>query len=246
MNNDEAKFVLRAYRPSGLDADDPAFSAALVQARHDPLLCEWFRREQALDMVVAAKLREIAPPADLREQIMAGVRISRHAHRVRSRMAAWAGIAAGLAVVLALGDLWQGRRVEAAQQRLAAFTVNDTRHGDHHAEQGALVQDLLARLGRAETALPGSLPIDLAALKRDGCRTVTFAGREAIEVCFNRDGTWYHLYVMERGSLPRRFIGRSPATLTEDGAAVAVWSDDRFDYAVVSPKGQTTLALLTA
>lgn len=246
MTNDEAKFILRAYRPSGRDSQNAAFAEALQQTRQDPALGTWFEREQTHDRLIAGKLREIAPPADLREKILTGARLSQVRRPMQRRLSAWIGLAASIVVIVALGDLWQGRRLAAAQAELARFTVNDTAHGDHHADQGPLVRDMLALLANRGVALPGSLDVDISALKKDGCRTVMFNGREAIEVCFKRDGTWYHLYVMERGALPRRIMNRGPALLTANNAAVAMWSDDRYDYAVVSPQGMAALERLTA
>ena len=71
MNNNEAKFILRAYRPSGRDAADPAFNSALAQAKSDPALGAWLVREQAFDALITKKLRAIVPPPDLREAILA-------------------------------------------------------------------------------------------------------------------------------------------------------------------------------
>lgn len=245
MNNDEAKFVLRAYRPSGRDSQDTAFAEALRQVKQDPALGAWFEREQSHDRLIAGKLREINAPADLREKILTGARMSRVRRPLRGRWTTLIGLAASIAVMVTLGDLWQGRRLAAAQEGLARLTANDAARGDHHADEGASVRDMLAVLASREVALPGSLNVDIAALKKDGCRTVMLNGREAIELCFNRDGTWYHLYVMERGALPARVLRRRPALLTENHAAVVVWSDDRYDYAVVSPKGMAALERLT-
>ena len=44
MNNQEAKFILGAYRPGGRDAVDPMFSEALAQAGRDPELRAWFEK----------------------------------------------------------------------------------------------------------------------------------------------------------------------------------------------------------
>ncbi|MDB6169002.1 MAG: hypothetical protein JWM88_1866, partial [Verrucomicrobia bacterium] len=77
MSNNEAKFTLGAYRPNGRDAGDAMFGEPLRQARTDPALGAWFERAQAHDAAMAAKLREIAPPAALREAILAGARASR-------------------------------------------------------------------------------------------------------------------------------------------------------------------------
>ena len=43
-----------------------------------PNCAAWFAREQAFDAAIAAKLREINPPAELRDNIIAGGR-DRHA-----------------------------------------------------------------------------------------------------------------------------------------------------------------------
>lgn len=77
MNNEEAKLILAAYRPSGQDATDPLFAEALEQARRDPDLKTWFKAQLAFDTSVAAKLREVQPPPGWREIVLAGARVSR-------------------------------------------------------------------------------------------------------------------------------------------------------------------------
>lgn len=241
MNNDEAKFVLRAYRPSGLDASDSMFTTALLQSQHDPKLGSWFAREQSYDMVLAAKLSEIMPPADLRDRILAGGRVSRRPRFAQRRLVNWLALAASIAVVMAMGEFWQGRRVEAAQVRYAQFAVDDTQNGHHLPAKGEVLKNILATLARPETSLPGSLPFSMEEMKSNGCRTVRFAGQDTVEICFARDGTWYHLYVTSRGALPRSFTKRSPVLLAVNESAVAVWSDSNYDYAVVSSKGMSAL-----
>ena len=66
MNNNEAKFILSAYRPGGRDAGDPGMATALAQAKSDPVLGAWFARERAHDAAVAWKLRAVVPPVGLR------------------------------------------------------------------------------------------------------------------------------------------------------------------------------------
>src|SRR6185295_12013962 len=77
MNNQEAKFILGAYRPDGSDATDPMFAEALTMVERDPELRDWLERQRAFDRAVAAKVRAIVPPAELREAILAGGRASR-------------------------------------------------------------------------------------------------------------------------------------------------------------------------
>src|SRR5262249_23608223 len=77
MDNREAKFILNAYRPGGRDASDPRFSEALEQARRDPILQRWFDETVAFDTAIIDKLSAAPVPSDLRESILAGVKVSR-------------------------------------------------------------------------------------------------------------------------------------------------------------------------
>ncbi|MGH7997549.1 MAG: hypothetical protein ACREFX_14475, partial [Opitutaceae bacterium] len=96
MNNDEAKFILGGYRPGGRDAGDAAFAEALDQARRDPSLAAWLERSQAFDRAISERLKTVAPPADLRQAILAGGRLSRGSRpRRRSRsLPVWLALAA--------------------------------------------------------------------------------------------------------------------------------------------------------
>src|SRR5688572_8948158 len=97
MNNQEAKFMLGAYRPDGQDAGDPMFAEALGQVERDPELRTWFERERKFDTHVSEKLRALAPPPELRAAILAGARAS------RPRLRWWANplwVAAAAAVVM--------------------------------------------------------------------------------------------------------------------------------------------------
>jgi hypothetical protein len=246
MNNEEAKFILRAYRPGGRDADDATFSGALTQARRDPALGSWFAREQAHDTAVAEKLGGIAPPAGLREAILAGGKVSRlQSERRRRRRPAGLALAASVLVLLSLAGVWQGRRVSAARERYAEFAVNDALHGHHEMARGAVMGALVARLGSAAQKLPGKLAFDEAQLKAQGCRTLRFAGHDVLEVCFARDGTMYHLYVLPRAALPDALLPSSPRLLAMNGPAVATWTDGKHEFAVVSPAGMAALERLT-
>ena len=101
MNTEEAKFILSAYRPNGADTADATFGDALRMAGGDPQLGGWFERSRAHDAAVAGKLRQVVPPAGLREAILAGARVS----DTRRRSGFGWGWAAGLAAAAALASL---------------------------------------------------------------------------------------------------------------------------------------------
>ncbi len=102
-----ARLLFSAYRPSGQDADDPAFAAAIEAAKNDPELAHWLAEQQAFDQAVAGHLRTVEIPADLRARILAGAALSRpHSRWTPARvwalvalLAAIAGVCIALAVV---------------------------------------------------------------------------------------------------------------------------------------------------
>lgn len=236
MNNDEAKFILRAYRPGGRDAGDAAFAAGLEQARRDPALGVWFAREQAHDAAVAGKLRELMPPAGLREAILAGGKVSARARGPWLRPA-WLAAAAAVAVLLGVLALWPVNRAEAAPQALAEFALQDMRHRDHgsHGEASAELQSWLV----ADNKLAGPMPVDFEKLRKTGCRTLRYAGREMVEICFVRDGAVFHLYVSQK--TPTDEVKDGPFLLSQTGGAAAVWTDERYQYTLVSPSDVAAL-----
>ena len=87
--------------------------------------------------------------------------------------------------------------------------------------------------------LAAGLPLDLAQLKRDGCRSLRIADREVVEVCFERGG-WFHLYVARLDD----FGGKTTAqpVFREQGALASVaWTDTRHAYVLVSTDGAAAL-----
>lgn len=241
MTDQEAKFILQAYRPNGADATDANFGEALEQARKDPALGDWFRRQQEFDRAIAAQLGSVAPPPGLREAILTGGRVSRRPERTWSNswwLAAAAAIAACVVVTLAV---WPKR---AAAMDISEFVVVDAKnsgtHGGHGAEAGALQ----VILSQATTRLGGRLPIDFNTLRTTGCRTIGFGRLPVLEVCFKRDGTWFHCYVVRRADLPAVAAPLRPQVSEKDGVHLATWGDDAHVYFVVSKSGREPLERL--
>jgi hypothetical protein len=238
MTRDEAKFILAAYRPDGGDASDPALAGALQQSGLDPALGLWFERSRAFDTAVAARLAEIAPPPGLREAIIAGARMSRRPVPERSSqpwLRRWVALAAAVAVLLGVG-LWSRVRVVSGPSALAEFALDDLVHG-HHGGSGEPTSELEHRLAATAQPLPAEVAVNFAQLRATGCRTLHFAGRDVLEVCFARGGGEFHLYVMPRNGEGDYAGGRAPFLVARAEGAAAVWSDGKFDFAVVSRDG---------
>jgi hypothetical protein len=236
MSNNEAKFILGAYRANGADADNPMFTAALQQARSDPALGAWWARAQAHDAAMATRLREIVPPTGLREAILAGARASRAPQPARRFPTLWLALAASVAVLLAATVALWPNRAAAESARFAAFAIDDTAHGKHGGH-GAPAGALQVLLSQPSTRLSAELPVDFAALRATGCRTLNFAGHDVLELCFQRNGAWFHCYIANCADFPG-LAASGPATFAQQAQfGSASWSDADHHYVVVSNAG---------
>ncbi len=235
MNNDEAKFVLRAYRPGGGDAGDPAMAAALEQAKRDPALAAWLERERVHDAAVAAKLRTIAPPAGLRDAILAGARagaVRAEAPRSARRWRGWLAMAATVTVLASLAGWW--RFAPVGGESFEEFAVNFVDRGFRLQKHSADVAELKAWLAEKRGPLPAALPAEFAQLRALGCRTLDFRGRDVSLVCFERGGKEFHVFVARREAIPDTLESAAPNFRSHGKLVAGAWSDGRNHYVVVS------------
>lgn len=241
MNNDEAKFVLRAYRPGGGDAGDPALAAALEQAKKDPALAAWFEREQAHAKVVSSKLRTIVPPPGLRDAILAGAQAGTRGGGRRSgwRRPVWLAMAAAIAVLLGVAAWW--RLAPVGGTSFEEFAVNFVDRGFRLEKHSADLSELKAWLAAKRGPLPAALPAQLAALRALGCRTLDFRGREVSLVCFERDGREFHVFVARREAISDTAEAAEPRFRAHGKLVAGAWSDVRNHYVVVSDADLPTL-----
>ncbi len=70
MDKEQARFILRSFRPDGADVNDHDFAGALAMAMENRELGEWLAQERALDAAFASALASVALPATLREDIL--------------------------------------------------------------------------------------------------------------------------------------------------------------------------------
>lgn len=241
MDNQEAKFILKAYRPNDADANNPAFSEALAQVHRDPELRAWFEGEQARDKAIAQKLKAVQIPAGLRESILAGGKMST-AHRSWWQQPTWFSLAASVAILLSVVVLWPLRTKSLDLNQLSAQILDDAAHGERHGSHGQTASQLVAFLSQPTTKIGSPFPINLGRLKADGCRTLNVAGREVMEVCFERQGAEFHLYVMARPSSSN--LPKEPRFTAQNGIHSVMWSGDHHLYVLASTKDETALRAL--
>jgi hypothetical protein len=240
MNNNEAKFLLRAYRPGGRDAEDPAFAEALAQARQDPALGSWFAREQAFDAVLAEQLGAIAPPPGLREAILTGASVSRAPQAAR-RWPVWLALAASVALLLGIGTLWRLRSA-AQMDPLVAFALNDARF-EKPLYHGEATNHLRQTLTDPTVGL-ASLSIDFDTLRATGCHTLSLSGHDVLQICFKRGDRWFHLYMAQRADFPQVVSTAGPSMTNHDGWSAMQWTDAQHVYVVASAADPSALQAL--
>lgn len=246
MNNQEAKFILGAYRPDGRDATDPRFAEALAQASRDPELRAWLERQRKFDATLGHKLRELAPPPGLREAILAGTRVSAPAAPRRPwTHPAWLAAAAAVIAVGTIVAMRRGPMSRPPVAELTALAARDTTE-DHAHHIGAPGPLATAQTQFASVALPltKNFSLDLEDLRRKGCRTLKLGGREVFELCFQRDGKSFHLYAAKRADFAPG--GDNPWALLQARGQVAAtaWSDAKNVYALVTDAGTGALERL--
>lgn len=246
MNNQEARFILGAYRPDGRDAGDPKFASALEQAQRDPELLAWLERQRKFDTAVAGKLSEVAPPVELREAILAGVRASQP-RRQWWRNPAWLAAAAGIVVMTILSLTIAPSRTGPSVAEFAAVAMKDLAdaHDDHvgHPPEFA---ELQAQLGAEQSPLRRvvDLNINLDELRRKNCRSLRVGGREVFEICFQRDGTWFHLYAARRDDFTPGTVDPNSLVASRGEYSATAWADAKHVYALVARADAETLRRL--
>jgi hypothetical protein len=233
MNIQEAKFILGVFRPDGRDAGDPKLAEALAMAGRDPELRVWLERQQAWDRAVAEKIQAIPPPPGLRDAIIAGARASRPRPRWWLRPFPLAA-AAAIVVLGVWSSLTRPGSGRLSGSELVAAALNDrTDQYDDHVGFPEGLEGLQSQLASAPLPLTTGVNLDLEELRQKRCRSVKVGGREMFEICFKRDGVWFHLYAARRSDFaPGAWDARSLLT-DKGGFAATAWADSKNVYALV-------------
>jgi hypothetical protein len=243
MKNQDAKFILSGYRPGGQDASDPAFAEALEQAKLDPELGQWFAAQQAHAAAVAGKLKEIAPPAHLRTAVLAGSLLAQPTTRSRWLRPALVGAAAALAVFAGLVTVMPAKPTMDVE-KLTAFAIQDAQAGKHARPIGTAANDFKALLEQDGLCLATGLHFDFETLRTTGCRTLTNDNHEMVEVCFKRNGDFYHFYIVKRSDYSNLKPDAFTGTKTQGEVSFVSWADQNYFYMLASKAAPEVIGLL--
>lgn len=246
MNQDEAKYILRAYRADGPDAHDPQFRAALELLKHDAELAEWFANEQALDRRIAKKISSFPVPPDLKSQLLAARKVI--PLPVWWQRPAWRAIAAAIVLLFGIGAFlilssaqpnFPKTPTSFAQYRatMADFTGNDLWRLDLRTRD---VKEIRQWLGQKNTGTALQLPASLDGQPGVGCRLLSWSGKTVSLVCFELDNHEVaHLLVIDQDA----FQDAAPATpvFAQIGKTTTLsWSQQGKAYVLVAKNSSET------
>lgn len=234
MNNEEAKFILSAYRPGGQDADDDFFQSALERTAADPALRDWFSDQQIFDQKIASALRQVQVPPALKDQILAGGNLPQPASRPWYQ--SWsAGLAAAAAILLlfGLGFLNRPEPVPLTRTSLIEHTAQTLEEGVSLGLRANDLTEINAWLADRGTPGPSLLPGRLADLQALGCQVLKLAGHPVSLICLQHNGEVIHLLVMDHRILAEPAGAEEagvPLVTQGDQWSMAQWSDEHHTY----------------
>ncbi len=229
MTLDEAKLLLGCFRPDVDDPADPLFADAFSLLAAEPELAAWFEKEKSFDRDMREALREIRPPADLRDALLGENKVIRpFSFRPYAPLLA---IAAILVALVAVGGLFRPSSVTDDDAALAALVRKipemTVAHSHSMASGGnfAPIRSWLAEHGGISDM---TIPEGLKNAAGIACEVTEIEGRKVTILCFDRKNHQpVHLYVMQASpSSPEQ----GPSFFEVDGVAVATWRDKDLVY----------------
>lgn len=246
MDKQRCRYILRACRANGADANDPLFREALAIAQKDPKIAAWLERERLIDRTIADKLREVSAPDELRQNILDGAAVSSAPKRWRTAAAiAGLGLAAAAAITIGVQRLFPDAAPPPNRFDLVlASAFDDSRQPITPSYYAASISDLRGWLAHETAPAPGDIPAALAELPTIGCKTVDWSGVPSSVVCFRAPALYrdeeghavdrvMHLYTIDQKSCSGGSAEREPITFAREDQSVATWRDTDHFYVLV-------------
>ncbi len=250
MNSEQAKFILRAFRPDVDRKDAPEFAQAFDQLRQDDHLAQWVEREMAADVAIRKKLFEAVKfPPGLKERIAATGKVVRPAPRSWWRRPALLALAASVILLLTFGVLNFSRDRSRAEV-FAAFRESVVTAGQvkphvsfMDSDLGRIREYLRSQSAPDDLALPAVL--NQATIK--GCRIFQWNGRTVSMVCLHLQvGGHVDLFVVRDVKWDQAGLGAEPLLAQVGPMNTASWSKDGRTYILTAKATDEELRRLLA
>lgn len=246
MNTKEAKFLLASLQSADQSTDDPQLSEALELAQSDPDLKHWLEEQQELDQMIADKLRNVSPPADLLPSILAGTRMTQTRRKLYHPVGTVALMAALLAILIAVIAVFQLQSNPSVSDFRTAMIgeIEQLESFEYLSkDQDDIRTWLKTHSGDGKFQVPGGMrEFDTA-----GCHLLEWQGNRASLICF-KAGTGnsqqvVHLVVVNNDLFPA-LKEKNPGIIVTGDWATAVWRDDSRTYLLASKQNEAEVRRL--
>ena len=248
MDKQEAKLVLQALRPNDLNSSEPTVIQALVLIESDPDLKKWWEAQQSFDRKVAAKLRDVPLPADLRSTILAERKIKPFPTSPSQPHFSffWIAAAAAVAILCIAGTFMQiAANAPLAQSDYDAVTLALLNHDAPPLAMTSPDRGKIVAWLKERNAPMGSLPTGLTALPTVGCQKFVVHGHAVSLICFAlATGGIAHLFIVDQQALADPPGNNAPEFNRVQGWSIAAWSDGRMSYLLATQAGPDALKQL--
>ena len=250
MNSEQAKLILRAFRPDVDRKDAPEFAEAFEQLGRDPQLAQWFECEMATDAVIRKKLCEaVVFPTGLEERIAASGKVVRLAPQLWWRRPALLALAASVVFLLTFGLLNLDRDRSRAEV-FAAFRESVVSAGQVMPHVSFMDSDLgrVREYLRSEKAPEDlAIPAGLTEATLQGCRILEWNGRKVSLICLHlQDGGHVDLFVVRDVKWDRNGPGVEPLLAQVGPINTASWSKGGRTYILAAKATNEELRRLLA
>ncbi len=246
MDNQQAKFILQAYRPGGQDASDPQIAEALEQARRDPDLGHWLEEELALNRAIGDKLKSVPVPDDLKDSILAGGRIIKpHIWWKQPSLLAAAACIIVLMIITLFSPIPAKQAAAADAEKFATEFLGKLTSLEHVSQNPQELRQWLAKnRGHKEVSLSPGLE-QLPAL---GCCVGDWNGRKVSLICFKVGARGFrdevHLFVFDRKVVPGLPDAHEPRFSQQGDWVLASWAKGNLSYVLAGLDSKESLKKL--
>ncbi|HYG21988.1 MAG TPA: hypothetical protein VEH04_04335 [Verrucomicrobiae bacterium] len=247
MTVQEAKEILRFYRPGTADAEDAEFNEALQLCEERPELKEWFDAHCAVYSVIRDRMRGVAVPEGLAQQIIAERKIqpprfpTSKALRV---LTAAAAIAITCVALMFLRGPAENTGFTGFRERMIGTALRSYAM-DLHSEDSERIRAFLAT---ERSIADYVLPEGLKDAKPIGCVATTWQGEPVSMICF-RSGNppasgrvsdvW--MFVTATESVRGAPKSTTPIITTFNNTTAASWTDGDRTYLLAVEGDETML-----
>lgn len=232
MDRNQAIQLLASFRPGHDDPASHPWTEAFGVLDRDPVLANWFRRQQTLDEAIGFELRNVSPPVGLKQAILDN-RPSRRVPFWRRPVLSLSLAAAAVASIVAAGILLQTSRASTFASYHAAmieYVAHDYEIGVH----AGTIADLKQSLAQLGWPSDFTVPSSFHQLHVEGGCARWWNRHRVTLVCMETDDhkdVW--LYVVPRSALNDANAGATPTIVEPGQLPSAYWVAGDYLYLMV-------------